>query len=223
MELWTREFQKKGIPSSFRDTPSNSVLWFEEYIRSHSLKPARLLDLGSGLGRNAIHLAKSGFQVSCLDMLDANIQHIKQTGLKIDARCHDLSTPFPYAEEEFDYAIDVFCFTHLVTGPAIQNYIQELKRVLKKGGIYHLSLASTEDGFYGPLLTGSPRPQDRLVIDPNTQIPSILYQRKEIEKLFSNFTLLEFFEKRNMGPMHGKLYSRRILSFIFKLGSLNEY
>ncbi len=214
MELWVKEFEKKGIPSSFRESPSNSVLWFEEFLRTQNLKPGKLLDLGAGKGRNAIHLANNQFKVTCIDLIKENIQYI--TEKNIDAKVHDVTTPLPFANEAFDYAIDVFCFKHLVDTSAIHNYIDELKRVLKKGGIYHLSLASIDDGYYGPLLKTSPSPVQRLIVDPETNIPSILYYKKHIEELFKGFTLLEFFEKKNMGPMHGKLYVRCVLSFIFQ-------
>lgn len=217
IKQWSQEFENKGIPSSFRQTPSNSVIWFEEYLKTQMLKPGRLLDLGAGKGRNAVHLAKNGFQLSCLDLITENITQIKQENPSIDARVHDLSTPLPYPDEQFDYAIDVFCFNHLTETNGIQNYLKELKRVLKKRGIYHLSLASVDDGFYGPLLATSANPQAHLVTDPHISIQSLLYTRKEVEKLFSGFSLLEFYEKRNIGPMHGKLYARCVLSFIFEL------
>lgn len=217
MELWTREFQNKGLPSSFRETPSNSVIWFADFLRHQALLPDKLLDLGSGLGRNAIYLAKQGFTVSCLDILPENIARIQAANKEIEARVHDIATGLPYEEGTFAYAIDVFCFSHLTEKEAIQTYLQEIKRVLKKGGIYHLSLASTEDGYYGPLLCESPRRSERIVVDPQTQISSILYQRKQVETLFTGFNLLEFYEKRNMSPMHGKLYARCILSFIFEV------
>jgi ubiquinone/menaquinone biosynthesis C-methylase UbiE len=210
--LWLAEYLKKGIPSSFRETPSHSVLWFEEYLRSHGKKQGKLLDLGAGKGRNALQLKKNGFSLSCLDMVEANIQAIREKAPDIDARCHDLAKPFPYPDNNFDYAIDIFCFKHIIDAKAIQNYLSELKRVLKKGAIYHLSLASVQDGYYGPLMKGS-----RHIVDPATQIPSILYSRTDVENLFEGFELLEFFEKKNLGPMHGKAYVRCILSFIFEV------
>jgi ubiquinone/menaquinone biosynthesis C-methylase UbiE len=214
MELWAKEFEKKGIPSSFRQTPSNSVLWFEEYLKSQHMQPGKLLDIGAGKGRNAIHLAKNRFQVSCIDLLQENVSYISEQN--IDAKVHDISEKFPFPDSEFDYVIDVFCFKHLTEHAPIQNYLAELKRVIKKGGVYHLSLASIDDSYYGPLLNNSPRPLDRMIVDPVTQIPSILYHQKHIEMLFKGFTLLEFYEKKNMSPMHGKLYARSILSFIFE-------
>ncbi len=215
MELWSQEFQKKGIPSSFRQTPANSVIWFEDYLKNQNLRPGHLLDLGAGKGRNGFHLANNGFQVSCIDLLQENIDHIRQENPAIDAKVHDLSTPFPYKDNQFDYAIDIYSFKFLTTPSAIKNYIQELKRVLKPGAIYHLSLASIDDGFYGPLLSLAPN-SERLITDPHTQIQSILYTRKEVEKLFAGFNLLEFYEKRNLGPMHGKLHARCVLSFLFE-------
>ncbi|MES2272654.1 MAG: class I SAM-dependent methyltransferase [Chlamydiota bacterium] len=215
-ELWKREFLQKGIPSSYRETPSHSVVWFEEFLRQHAYPKGALLDVGCGRGRNAFFLKKNGFSVSGLDFVEENIQTIRASTPDIDARCHDLSQPFPFKNEQFDYAIDVFCFNHLVEEKAQQNYLMELKRVLKKGGLYLLSLASVEDGFYGPLLQKSPQTLEKQIIDPYTKISAILYRREEIEKKFAGFQLLEFSEKRNLDQMHGMRHVRCVLSFIFE-------
>lgn len=215
-ELWELEYTKKGIPSSFKEEPSQAAVRFDEYLRQRSLKPGALLDVGCGKGRNAIYFKKNGFQVSCLDIVSENVRAVQEAGLSIDAKCHDLAHPFPFADKQFDYAIDIFCFKHLVDERAQQNYLQELKRVLKRGGLYLLSLASVEDGFYGPLLKKSPHPEKKLIVDPFSKIRSILYRREEIEKKFKGFDLLEFSEKRSLGIMHGMQYVRCVLTFIFE-------
>jgi SAM-dependent methyltransferase len=215
-DLWKNEYKQKGIPSSYLEGPSQCVLWFEEYIRQHSLKKGSALDIGCGRGRNAFYLSRSGFRVSCLDLVEENIANIQSAAKEIDAKCHDLTKPFPYSNGHFDYAVDVFCFKHLAEEEARNHYLWELKRVLKKGGVYLLSLASVEDGFYGPLLGQSPNPAQRLVIDPYSNIPSILYRREDVEKFFKGFNLLEFSEKRSIGQMHTKQYIRCVLSFLFE-------
>ncbi|MDE3046089.1 MAG: class I SAM-dependent methyltransferase [Verrucomicrobiota bacterium] len=215
-ELWEIEYTKKGIPSSFKEEPSQAVVRFEEYLQKRSLKPGAVLDLGCGKGRNSFYLRKNGFQVTCVDLLEENIQAVKKANLGIDARQHDLAKPFPFADGQFDYAIDIFCFKHLIEESTQKNYLQELKRVLKRGGLYLLTLASVEDGFYGPLLHQSGSPQEHLVVDPFSKIRSILYRREEVEKKFRGLDLIEFSEKRSLGVMHGMQYVRCVLTFIFE-------
>jgi SAM-dependent methyltransferase len=209
---WEKEFKKKGIPSSYKEEPSQSALWFAEHLSKHP--KGSMLDIGCGKGRNSFFFHERGYRVSCIDFVGDNISHIKRANPKIDARRHDLANPFPFADAEFDSAIDIFCFKHLVKEPARQNYLSELKRIVK--GTFLLSLASVEDGFYGPLLQYSPSPEKRLIVDPFTGIPSILYGKEDVLRLFEGFQLVAFNEKRNKGPMHGKEYDRCILSFIFQ-------
>jgi hypothetical protein len=166
--------------------PTHSVLWFEDYLRFHSHKPGKLLHLG-GQDRNDIYMSSLGFQVTNADRIPS---------------------------ETFDYAMDIFNFKQIIDEAEIQNYLNQLKHSLKKGGIYHLSLTGLQDGYFGPLLAASPNPR-RLVTDPHTQESSILYSRKDIENLFKGFQLLEFMEKKNLAPLHGQIFTRSVLSFIF--------
>lgn len=221
VEKWSKEYGQKGIPSSFKIDPSSAVLQFSEYLAQKNFPKGTLLDLGCGKGRNSLFIAERGFQVTSMDFVPENIAELakktKENQLLLTPLCHDLAKPFPLTSEKFDYAMDIFCFKHIIEEPARSNYRHELYRCLKPGALFLLSLASVEDGFYGPLLNSSPAPEKRIIIDPYTKIPSILYTETSAASEFSNgFELIESYEKRNTSLMHGKEYERVILSFIFK-------
>ena len=55
---WDKEYKLKGIPSSYKNTPSSSLLWCLDIIfRKYNLSlMPQIIDIGCGTGRNSIYL-----------------------------------------------------------------------------------------------------------------------------------------------------------------------
>lgn len=225
-ERWKAEYAGKGIPSSFRSEPSQIVLDFAQFLERKELHARRILDIGCGKGRNGAYLASLGHQVTGMDLVEDNIAALKERaaklGLNVSGIAHDISKRFPFPDSSFDCAIDIFCYKHQVEQETRNLYKRELLRILKPGGLFLLSLASVEDGFYGPLLKDSPRPDQNMIIDPFTGIASILFTQADIIKTFEPEFVIEFSENRTSeSPMHGKTYRRSVLSFILREDAKN--
>ena len=220
-QLWEYEYQRQGIPSSYRETPTKAVAEFVSFLRKHGKEVGNAIDLGCGRGRNAIHLAEQGYQVICLDLVEKNVSEINekavQRKLPIKAYCQDITSPWPVKPAQIDFAIDIFCYKHIVDKAAQQIYRKQLREALKNNGYYLLNLASDEDGFYGPLLKSSPDPHRKMVIDPYSQIHSLLYTQEEIVREFSDSLLLVEVKKvSSISPMYGHDYQRQVLSLVFQ-------
>ncbi|MDZ7761121.1 MAG: methyltransferase domain-containing protein [Desulfovermiculus sp.] len=111
----------------------------------------RALDLTAGLGRNAVFLARQGFDVMALDLADRAMESLKAHNLpNIFPVQADLDT-FPVRQESFDLVI---CCHFL--DRRLFPYIQES---LKLGGIllYESALESDQP------LTNQPRNRDYLL------------------------------------------------------------
>jgi len=214
-ELWKREYADRGIPSSFRTQPSGAVVTFVNFLKNINRVGGAALDIGCGTGRNSRHLVHQGFSVTSIDLVDGLIEDLKKTiakeGLssRLRAICHDIGTPWPLGSELFDVAIDTFCFKHLVAKPARDLYHAEVRRVLKPGAFFLITLADIADGYYGPLLKLSPAPVERLIIDPANGIGSILYSRTDLLAEFSDsFEEVKYIHKNPSEKMHGKVCAR---------------
>ncbi len=223
--LWKAEYRAKGIPSSYKARPSEPVLIGLKTLRARHYAGLRSLDLGCGRGRNSFFLAGKGFEAHCMDFVPSLIREIRAKAKKrkgkgkIVAVCRDVTRKWPYPSGFFDFAIDIYCYKHQTEKAARKKYRAELRRVLKKGAVYVLSLASKADGFYGPLLGAGKLPHgaDKVVVDPYTGIASALFTRADVEKEFrGSFRLVKFARKRKRGPMHGKNYRRETLIFVFR-------
>jgi SAM-dependent methyltransferase len=218
---WELEYQKKGIPSSFRNTPARVVTEFYAWLEKRHFTGTQAADLGSGRGRNSLFLASKGYSVISLDLLQENADYVTHQAhsmnLPVTAHAQNVASPWPIRTNSLDIAIDIFCYKHITNKEAQQLYRKELARTLKPTGYYFVSLASENDGFYGPLLANSPAPQHKLVVDPYAQIESYLYSISDLtQELADHFIVVEADEQESSSPMHGQQYARKVLNFIMR-------
>lgn len=219
---WSEEYKRKGIPSSFRKDPTRTVVEFLAWLKKEGVPASgQAADIGCGQGRNSFYLASLGYQVTSLELLANNVEIVNAQAqlnhLAIKAFAQDAADPWPIPPHSLDIAIDVFCYKHIVNKARQADYRQELAKALKPNGIYFISLASEQDGFYGPLLQSSPNPKDKLIIDPHSHIPSFLYSIQDLIKEFSDqFEVIQVTEQRSTSPMYGTEYPRVVLNAIIK-------
>jgi SAM-dependent methyltransferase len=220
-KLWREEYARQGIPSSYREDPSKVVVQMLSGLQERGVKVGKALDLGCGRGRNAFYLAQHGYEVFCLDLVPENVAKInakaQEARLPVAAYCQDITHDWPVEKEQFDLAIDVFCYKHITDKEAQKKYRARLHKILKNQGYYFLSLAADDDGFYGPLLKTSPNPSLKQIIDPHSQISSFLYNMDEILGEFSDILQpAEAKKTESVSPMYGKEYSRQVLNILFR-------
>ncbi len=104
----------------------------------------KILDVGSGPGRDALILKEKGLEVVCLDASEEMVKICSEKGLK--AIVGDFNN-LPFPDGSFD---GVWSYTSLLHIPKseIQIPIQEIKRVLKSGGLFGLGLIEGEGEVY---------------------------------------------------------------------------
>jgi tellurite methyltransferase len=119
-----------------------------------SLSPAeqpRVLDLGCGLGRHAIAFALAQFSVTATDASPAAIRHVDEwsQGLQLQIEthiCDVLSSVLPC--EAFDVVLSYNVIYHGSRGQ-FARAIQQVRRLLKREGIFFFTCPSRQDGKYG--------------------------------------------------------------------------
>ncbi|WP_068467959.1 class I SAM-dependent methyltransferase [Candidatus Protochlamydia phocaeensis] len=218
--LWKKEYSQQGIPSSYKTQPSQAVIHFMQFLEEQHKTAGPILDLGCGKGRNSLYFAEKGFDTFSIDLLPENSLFIQELASKLKlplkAYCQSVTDPLPFAAKTFESAIDIFCYKHQTDEQQRFQYRQELHRVLKDDGFYLLSLASYEDGFYGPLRQDLSKTYGT-IIDPFTSIPSVIFSKEDIEQEFQPlFNIVGFTQRESTSHMHGQLYPRVILEFIMQ-------
>lgn len=118
------------------DHDANPLQALEEpVVRGAIGDPAGLnaLDLGCGTGRHSLWLTAAGATVTALDFSEGMLDEArcKWGAEQIRFVCHDLHSPLPFADEEFDLVVSGLVLEHL---RELGGFFTEIKRVLKPGG-----------------------------------------------------------------------------------------
>lgn len=113
--------------------------WPEPEVLAHAqtLTPgARVLDLGAGVGRHSLALARMGFAVSALDAAPESLTAIRAAAgpLVIDL-AQGMMTDLPFADASFDHVLSWNVIYH-GDEVVVARTIAEIARVLKPGGTF---------------------------------------------------------------------------------------
>ncbi|MEJ0062155.1 MAG: class I SAM-dependent methyltransferase [Alphaproteobacteria bacterium] len=216
------EHAYQGVRPSGRTTPSGAVVWAYNEIKARNLALRRVVDLGCGKGRNSIFFAEKGADVTALDFAPGAIAALKISAKmrgfssKIRALVYDVTDSWPVPEHSVDFVSDAFCFKHIIGREARLAYKQNLVRALDMRGTYLVSFASIGDGYYGKYIVEHYGDGSALVLDPATNLQSVLFTRDHVREFFApEFKLLtEKFAERD-GRARGQEQPRHTYAMLF--------
>lgn len=113
------------------------------------ISEGKVLDIGGGEGRNALYLAKRGYEVSVIDISEVGISSLqkvaKQTGLKIGTQVADI-TKTDFAEE-YDAVLMSFVLHHLETDEAIE-LVKKAQSHTRGAGVHIIATFAGEGELY---------------------------------------------------------------------------
>jgi len=148
---WEELYQEREI---------ESMPWFnpeldedlEKALDEFRLRGGSALDLGTGPGTQAIHLARRGFDVTATDISEAAIrlarEKARKQGVEITWEQDDILDT--HLDRHFDFIFDRGCF-HVLDPEQRGDYIRIVSGLLKPGGYLFLKCFSRlQPGEQGP-------------------------------------------------------------------------
>ncbi|MFH1290462.1 MAG: methyltransferase domain-containing protein [Nanoarchaeota archaeon] len=148
------------------------------------VKSGRALDLGVGEGRDAVFLAKKGFDVTGLDISETGIRHFlelaKKEKVNVTGTVEDIAK-FEF-EENYDLLISLSTF-QFIERKEILKVIARMKEHTKEAGI-NVITAFNEDNPYKEF--------------------AYLFKKNELKDFYSGWEILEYKEEITPLEKHGK-------------------
>jgi 2-polyprenyl-3-methyl-5-hydroxy-6-metoxy-1,4-benzoquinol methylase len=173
--------RERPIPF-FVDKPDESLA---SWLADGTLPPGKALDLGCGPGRNAIALARAGFEVDAVDLSTSAIDWARtraaEAGVEVRFHQADIFT-VQLPHERYDLVYDSGCLHHLPPHRRV-SYRELLDHVLEPGG--HLGLTCFAAGAMG-----SERSDEELYRE-GTLEGGLAYDEDALRWIFADYTEVE--------------------------------
>src|SRR5919199_2575203 len=149
-EVWNKVY--KSDNTFFGDEPSNFALLCFNHMKVNNVK--KVLELGSGHGRDTIFFPSNGIEVDALDYSSVAIDILnkiaKEKRLPIKSQIFDVKNPLPFADGYFDAVYSHMLFNMPFSEDDLNFIFSEIRRVLKpKKGLNFLSVRNHHDRSYG--------------------------------------------------------------------------
>lgn len=115
------------------------------YVEKYLSKDSRILEVGAGTGRYSLYFSRKGYQVDSVELVEHNINIFKSklneddTVNIMQGNALDLDM---YVDNTFDTVMVLGPMYHMYTKEDKLKVISEALRVLKPGGILHISYIS---------------------------------------------------------------------------------
>jgi len=162
-EYWSEYF--RGDNQNFNRKP-NSLL----VATVAGLRPGKALDVGMGEGRNAIHLAKQGWDVTGIDRAEGALAVTRQKAIEQGVKI----TPILQSADEFDWGQDRWDLVALLYVPAVRGNVAKIRESLKPGGLVVI---------------------EAFLVPPASPTRGVEYKPEELRKMFSDgFEILRYEE-----------------------------
>ena len=108
------------------------------YIHRYAKAGAKILEIGAGTGRYSIALAKEGYNVTAVELVESNIEVLKKNSTGIENIVFyqgDALNLDRFEDNQFDLTLLFGPMYHLYDKKDVHKALDEAIRVTKKGGI----------------------------------------------------------------------------------------
>lgn len=152
----------------------------------------KILELGSGQGRDTLFFAQRGFHVYALDYSVEGLNAIEKKADTIGQSAsvttirHDIRQRLPFDDNFFDGCYSHMLYCMALTTPELEFMSEEIRRVLKYGGLNIYTVRHTGDPHYR---TGIDRGDEMWEIGGGFIVH--FFSRKTVEHLAKGYEIVD--------------------------------
>lgn len=160
-----------------------------DYIHRFAEMGSKILEVGAGTGRYSIALAKEGYDVTSVELVDSNLEILRKgcRGMKnicpLQGDATDLSR---FDANTFDVTLVLGPLYHLYAPADVQKAIDEAIRVTRKGGYVFFAFISVYAIMYANYLCGNWKLGEEENFTEDYQV------RHFEEQVFTGYDVVEF-------------------------------
>lgn len=162
-----------------------------EYIHRFAQRGAKILEIGAGTGRYSIHLAKEGYEVTAVELVEHNLAVLQKNSsdLKnLQAFQGDALSLSRFENEKFDITLVFGPMYHLYDKQDVHKALDEAIRVTKDNGVILVAFLSIYAILFDNYLNGN------LVAGLEENFEDNYKVRHFEEQLFTGYDIVEFEE-----------------------------
>lgn len=191
-EFWDTFYtdRNKKIPF-FENKPDENLV---AYYNSSLMDSGRVLELGSGPGRNAIYFAEQNCEVDAIDLSLTSIQWAKERAIERQVDIHFIHENLFDVKLEphtYDIVYDSGCFHHIA--PHRRNNYKELVwNALKPGGLFAITCFVEGGALGGSSIT------DWEVYRQRSLNGGLGFTSEKLQSIFSDYEVIEMREMKEM-------------------------
>lgn len=211
---WEREYSKSKFLTK-ENMPQGDVVRFVKWLKDQGIlvDGKKVLDLGSGTGRNSFYFAELGGKVVGLEISSTAIKIAKENlnGSVFDVSYdkQSIGEKLPFDNENFDILLDVTSSNSL-TESERKTFLIETNRVLKKDGIFFTkALCKDGDSNARSLLSKFPGKEKDTYILPDIGVCERVWSKEDFVATYSKyFEILKMEKKTSYTRMNNRSYKR---------------
>lgn len=197
MKAWNQIYKNKAEDYTYYNLHEahENLQYVSNFFRKKRVKS--ILDLGCGVGRNLIPLAKIGFDVSGIDYADEAIKQTKslleENKLRANLIEGDVYKKLPYEDHHFDAIVSIQVIQHAYETDLVKA-IKEIYRILKPNGYIFVTVCGRySKGKVRPCLVKTAKN-----IAPHTFIPTEGNETGQVHFIYTKSLILKHFDKFNI-------------------------
>jgi len=218
ISAWESEYRNPKLITKDSKPQKDVLRYFKFLKKEYSIKwsDIKVLDLGSGVGRNANYLASLGASVCGLEISETALKiaraRARDENLSVKYFQRSIGEKFQFEDNFFDLVLDITSSNSL-SEKERKTYLRETSRVLKKKGHFLVrALSKDADKNAKALLKNNPGPEKDTYVNRDMNLVERVFSQNDFLEIYSKyFKLIKILKKTGYTRFKNQSYKRNFL------------